>query len=171
MTGPLLPEFAQEHCLAIIPEITVDPLDNPDEYEDPHLPTDDMAAADVVTSATKDGRAHRPFLDIDFRAELIPSTTPGHFHLYLDKEMSWPKYRRLLNVLAEVGILERGYVNASIDREYTSVRLPWVKKPEPKPQPEPGIPDTYPPNMPRGSWLWPDDRTGMEWADKHDERL
>lgn len=29
----------------------------------------------------------------------------------------------------------------------------------------------YPPTMPRGSWLWPDDRTGMEWADKHDERL
>jgi hypothetical protein len=27
------------------------------------------------------------------------------------------------------------------------------------------------PIMPRGAWLWPDTRTGMEWADKHDERL
>jgi hypothetical protein len=25
--------------------------------------------------------------------------------------------------------------------------------------------------MPRGAWLWPDDRTGMEWATEHDERL
>lgn len=32
-------------------------------------------------------------------------------------------------------------------------------------------PATPAPNMPRGNWLWPDDRTGMEWADEHDERL
>lgn len=25
--------------------------------------------------------------------------------------------------------------------------------------------------MPLPSWLWPDDRSGMEWSDKHDERL
>lgn len=162
MTGPLLPEFAQEHRLAIIPELD---FEDDEEYEDPHLATEDMSEADVVTSATKDGRAHRPFLDIDFPAELIPSTTPGHFHLYLDKELTWAKYKRLLNVLADVGILERGYVNASIDREYTSVRLPWVKKPAPKAPIEPS------PNMPTGAWLWPDDRTGMEWADEHDERL
>jgi hypothetical protein len=29
----------------------------------------------------------------------------------------------------------------------------------------------YPPHMPRGAWLWPEDRTGMEWATEHDERL
>lgn len=27
------------------------------------------------------------------------------------------------------------------------------------------------PTMPRGPWLWPDDRTGPEWFDKHNERL
>lgn len=35
----------------------------------------------------------------------------------------------------------------------------------------PPMPDTYPPHMPRGAWLWPNDRTSMDWADKHDERL
>ncbi|HEX9228127.1 MAG TPA: hypothetical protein VF885_16110 [Arthrobacter sp.] len=37
--------------------------------------------------------------------------------------------------------------------------------------PKQDLPNEYPQHMPRGSWLWPDDRTGMEWADKHDERL
>jgi hypothetical protein len=31
---------------------------------------------------------------------------------------------------------------------------------------------TTPPTiLARGPWLWPDDRTGMEWATEHDERL
>ena len=32
-------------------------------------------------------------------------------------------------------------------------------------------PPTESPIMPRGAWLWPDDRTGPEWMTKHDERL
>lgn len=78
-----------------------------------------------------DYQMHRPILDIDFPAGLVPSTTEGHFHLYLDRPMTWLKYKRLLLVLAEVGIIEHGYAHASIDRGYSSTRLPWVKK-EPK---------------------------------------
>lgn len=37
--------------------------------------------------------------------------------------------------------------------------------------PKTDLPNEYPQHMPRGSWLWPDDRSGMEWANKHDERL
>ena len=70
----------------------------------------------------------KPVLDIDFPCALIPSTTEGHFHLYLDKELSYTDYMKLLKVLSEVGIIEEGYYKASKARGYTAVRLPWIKK-------------------------------------------
>lgn len=71
---------------------------------------------------------HAPVLDIDFPARLVPSTTPGHFHLYLDIKMSWPTYRRLLEALADAGVIEEGYAEASIERKNSFVRKPGIKK-------------------------------------------
>lgn len=72
---------------------------------------------------------HSPVLDIDFPARLVPSTTPGHFHLYLDGlALHWSAYIDLLVALGRAGVLGEGYVNASIDRGMTTVRPPHVKK-------------------------------------------
>jgi hypothetical protein len=78
---------------------------------------------------------HAPALDIDFPARLLPSSTEGHFHLYLDKIMYWEDYAKLLRVMAEVGILEQGYVTASLERKMTCLRKPGLVKPK-KPKPE-----------------------------------
>ena len=112
------------------------------DYEE----TLDLNDADVVTSRERLGRLeftegpdddldfknvdpfHTPVLDIDFPAALVPSSTPGKYHLYLDMPMPWEKYVKLLDVMAEVGILEPGYVGASKARGFTAVRLPWVRK-------------------------------------------
>lgn len=99
--------------------------DVPDDLEGP-LTAFDLEFEDGT--AASDYNMHRPILDIDFGAALIPSTTEGHFHLYLDKPMTWKNYVRMLNVLAEVGVIEPGYARASIERGYSSTRLPWVKK-------------------------------------------
>jgi hypothetical protein len=73
---------------------------------------------------------HSPVLDIDFEVQLIPSTTKGHYHLYLDGiSMEWDKYRKLLQTLAECKVIEQGFCDASLRREMTCVRLPHVKKP------------------------------------------
>ena len=71
---------------------------------------------------------HRPVLDLDMNAALIPSATPGHFHLYIDKLIPWENYDKLLRVMADCGILEQGYVDASIERGYSSARLPTKPK-------------------------------------------
>lgn len=71
---------------------------------------------------------HRPVLDIDFPAKLVPSSTPGRFHLYLDKPMTWAVYAKLLSALADAGVIERGYADACEARGASFVRLPWVKK-------------------------------------------
>lgn len=104
-----------------------------DDYQNEHYrevefrPTIDDANVTTSKVFAKDS-IHKLIIDIDMPAQLIPSTTPGHFHLYVDHEMPWHDYVKLLEVLAAVGIIERGYLGASQARGYTSVRLPWVKK-------------------------------------------
>ena len=83
--------------------------------------------ANLISSRLDDGM-HAPVLDIDFNARLQPSSTKGHFHLYLEKPMTWRKYRRLLRALYKAGIIQKGYYTNSVRRRQTLVRLPWVKK-------------------------------------------
>lgn len=72
---------------------------------------------------------HKVVVDIDMPARLVPSSTPGHFHLYIDHEMTWRQYVQLLDALVEAGIVEPGYVKAAERRGFTAVRLPWITKP------------------------------------------
>jgi hypothetical protein len=89
-----------------------------------------ITEANIITSldTTGYGSAHRPVLDLDFDAALLPSSTEGHHHLFIDKLMSTDDYYKLLDVMAEVGLLEQGYVDASKQRSATAVRLPWISK-------------------------------------------
>lgn len=83
--------------------------------------------ANLVSSLTESG-LHAPVLDLDFPATLLESSSPGHFHLYLEREIEWDDYAALLAALAEAGILEPGYVHAMLGREATFVRRPGVFK-------------------------------------------
>jgi hypothetical protein len=87
------------------------------------------------------GPRHKVVLDIDLPVTVLPSTTPGHHHLFIDHEVAWDDYVNLLEALAACGLVEPGYVNASKQRGYSCVRLPWVKKVDP-PEPVPATPDT-----------------------------
>jgi hypothetical protein len=78
---------------------------------------------------------HMPVLDIDFPAELIPSSTPGHFHLYLNKEITWNSYYQLLSSLSDAGIIEEGYMRAAHHHGGTFVRKPGIYKENTSTQP------------------------------------
>ena len=39
---------------------------------------------------------HKPVLDLDMDVLVVPSTTPGHHHLYIDQAMSWKDYSLLM---------------------------------------------------------------------------
>ncbi|MBT2484828.1 MULTISPECIES: hypothetical protein [unclassified Microbacterium] len=91
--------------------------------------TDDIAEANVITSRVSgEENLHKVILDIDFPAKLVPSSTDGHFHLYIDKAIHWEAYVDLLGAMADAGLVEEGYVSASLERGHTAARLPWVKK-------------------------------------------
>jgi hypothetical protein len=92
-------------------------------------PVTELADADVISSEIADNRGtHTVMLDLDVPAKLVPSTTEGHSHLYIDVPIKWHDYTKLLQALADAGIIEEGYRSASLSRGRTSLRLPWVKK-------------------------------------------
>jgi hypothetical protein len=83
--------------------------------------------ANIVSSLCEDG-SHMPTLDIDHPALLEPSSTPGHYHLFLDVPMSWRAYRRLLRALYRGGVIGRNAYWRSLDRGASFVRPPGVVK-------------------------------------------
>jgi hypothetical protein len=108
--------------------------------------TSDLAftPCEVFSSLCSDGY-HRLALDIDgpmgpiediakyFETERIQenirywrSSTPGNYHLIASTPMTWDTYQTLL--INEIGYLQQGYVNASIERQATTLRLPSIKK-------------------------------------------
>ena len=128
-------------------------IDNPEAIIQDDVPLEE---ANLLTSRHKHGRAkaggkgmHRIVLDIDMDAALIPSTTPGHHHLIIDKVLPWDEYEKLLNALADAGIIQKGYAGASIAKGYTAIRPPWEKKEPPS--------NTFPPVIkPPTTWGMPD---------------
>lgn len=83
--------------------------------------------ANLITSERRPGY-HIPVLDLDLEAKLIPSSTPGHWHLYIDKELKWDAYLKLLEALKETGIIQEGFYAGAKERGYSSVRLPHISK-------------------------------------------
>lgn len=71
---------------------------------------------------------HKPVLDLDMDVLVVPSSTMGHQHLYINRELTWHDYSLLLNVLGHVGILQAGYVRASHARSESFLRTPWTRK-------------------------------------------
>lgn len=94
-------------------------------------PAVSIAEANVSTSIREDAEnCHALLIDLDVPAWLVPSSTPGHSHLYVDVKIPTPAYFALLDALADAGVIQRGYANSSKHRGGTALRLPWVKKPE-----------------------------------------
>lgn len=92
-----------------------------------------VTEANVSTSIREDCGSeedprHALLLDLDVPAWLVPSSTPGHSHFYVDVRIPQPKFFALLDALADAGVIQHGYANSSKHRGGTALRLPWVKK-------------------------------------------
>ena len=89
-----------------------------------------LEEANLISSTTdyRSGTYHKPVLDFDFPCRLIPSTTDGHFHLYIDFHIEKSKYFNLLDAMQQAGLLQKAYVEHAKQRGYTAVRPPWVRK-------------------------------------------
>jgi hypothetical protein len=77
--------------------------------------------ANLISSLTDDGY-HMPAIDLDLPCELKPSTTEGHYHLFIDHKLSAENYWKLLSCLVDVGIVERGFYELSEARGASFLR-------------------------------------------------
>lgn len=82
-----------------------------------------VAEANVVSSLLTNGK-HAPAIDLDVPAHLVPSRTPGHHHLYIDAELTWNDYLRLLRVMSKVGLIEPGYTKSAEVKGHSLLRVP-----------------------------------------------
>lgn len=85
--------------------------------------------ANLISSRCENGK-HKPILDLDFRHSYIPSTKPGHGHLYLDTEVPFWRLALLLIALRLAGATELGFTAWSLRRRATFVRVPGLVKTE-----------------------------------------
>ncbi len=82
----------------------------------------------VLVSSLQENGMHKPALDIDLPVTLVPSTTEGHFHLYLDHEMTWDQYAELLVALRNANVINQGYYEMAMKRRATMLRKPGLSK-------------------------------------------
>lgn len=87
-----------------------------------------------VTSWCPETKQHRLVLDLDFECRLVPSSSPGCYHLYLDG-LALESYQAhaLVRNLREAGVLEAGFAKNMQRDGRLCVRAANVKKRDPKP--------------------------------------
>jgi hypothetical protein len=91
-----------------------------------------LSAAELLSSEilTEGGaeKSHKVLLDLDVPAQLVPSSTEGHSHLYIDVSAPWEKIEALLDAMVGVGAVEPGYADVCKKRRMTNLRTPWTVK-------------------------------------------
>jgi hypothetical protein len=97
------------------------------KHPDPEFLDADHDNATLVTSMTKTGW-HMPVIDIDLPCMLVPSSRPGHFHLYINRKMSFDEMMAILRAMNDAGVVQDGIINHVQRRGYASVRYPGVTK-------------------------------------------
>lgn len=89
----------------------------------------DAGNANLLGSMRDDGM-HCPVIDIDIPCRYVPSTTPGHGHLYIDHPMTWKSFKAIMRAMENAGVVQSGYRKYSEQRGQAFVRPQWVKKPK-----------------------------------------
>jgi hypothetical protein len=97
--------------------------------------TFDLEQANVISSQwhtdpwnNEDNDIHKVFLDLDCEHWYVPSSTPGHGHLYINVNMRRKDLDWLMGQLYRFGIVSSGWKGQLENRQANTFRLPWIKK-------------------------------------------
>lgn len=75
-----------------------------------------------------DNRVDLPPLLLDVMAKSHPSSTSGHFHLFLEKEMTWPEYEQLLIALRDAEVIGQDFAAMCLKWRVSFLLKPEYKK-------------------------------------------
>lgn len=99
------------------------------DYNNDGTETEDFFEANAVCSDDPTNRdRHWPVIDIDLPIHVVPSSTPGHNHLYIDYPMDTETFMALLDALVAAHLVEEGFAQGSRRRGHADLRLPHIKK-------------------------------------------
>ena len=118
------PQFRQLRKTYKVEQLGVD-WDPENDNEAGYREEVDYDKANLVGSKTdleEDG--HLPVIDMDMPAHLEPSTTPGHFHLYVNKVVPWDKYVNLLNAMRDAGLVSESTLRCPLSAGRLSFASP-----------------------------------------------
>lgn len=99
----------------------------------------DKDSANLIGSLTPKG-THLPTLDIDFPVYRVPSSTEGHYHLFIEKELTSLQYNKLMSALRYCELVQEGWYDTFKKMGCSFVRVPWIKKGD-KPKKDPPVPN------------------------------
>jgi hypothetical protein len=127
-----LPKFISRRALYKVEELNTNWKELTDEQvaaeEAYHTPVAPEEANLVGSKTDLEPGGHLPVIDLDLPCHLEPSTTPGHYHLYINQVVEWDKFLNILKALYEAGIVQEGFYEMSKRRGQAFVRVPGVKK-------------------------------------------
>lgn len=106
---------------------TLTPISDSLYEEDPERVKSEHGYATLVSSKLPDGN-HMPVIDLDLPCMLVPSSTSGHFHLYINQEMSWGQFLNMLQMMTDAGVVQPGFNRFTRERGQAFVRYPGVTK-------------------------------------------
>lgn len=106
---------------------TVTPISDSPYEEDPERVPSEHGYATLVSSKLPNGN-HKPVIDLDLPCTLAESSTPGHYHLFIDKEMSFGQFLNILQAMTDAGVVQPGFNRFTREREQAFVRYPGVTK-------------------------------------------
>lgn len=69
-----------------------------------------------------------PRLEFSVPVRLERSATPGHFHAYLEAEMSWRPYRALLHAMMKAGLIEDAWHDLVVGQAQAMLWKPGEKR-------------------------------------------
>ncbi len=95
----------------------------PTDYS-PNVIKEESPDGTLVGSRIRDSNYHVPIFDLDFDCRLIPSRTPGHFHLYFGRIITRSAYRNLLEAFREAGLIQEAWKLNLDGNGQTFLRLP-----------------------------------------------
>lgn len=123
-----LPDWVRDNQAYCINLTKVDDSSEGVQVDKPR-PANVGGTANVLSSRTASSPSvHYPMIDLDVSHALIPSSTPGHAHLYINVPLASSEYRNVLVALRAAGIIQQGILDQFDTHGATFLRLPDVKK-------------------------------------------
>lgn len=86
------------------------------------------SSASLENASSKAGPIPFPPLELTAPAKLLPSSTPGHYHLYVAKELDWKAYRVLLDKAMFADVISGKYYSMSLKAKMTMLLKPGLTK-------------------------------------------